>query len=427
MTSVKIGVTDLDGILRGKYVSLDKALSAVTDKLGFCNVIFGWDVADSPYGNIGHKGYPDAGVRLDSRTLRRVPWDDQVPFVLGEFLQSDGTAHPLCPRQVLRRVLDRAQQTGLTVICGVEFEWFNFSETPQSWNEKKGVDPQPITPGMFGYSLLRTQANSAYIQTLLSEMRAFRIPIEGLHTETGPGVYEVALAYGVALETADRAVLFKAGVKEIAHRFGIMPSFMAKWNSRLPGCSGHIHQSLIDGTSNVFYDRRRSHGMSRLLESYVAGQLRYMGEFGPLYWPNVNSYKRLVDGFWAPTTATWGIDDRTASLRVIPAGASSTRLETRCPGADANPYLSIAAAVASGMAGIEEGLSLVDGHASREMLDRNPRTLMDAVERMRGSSIAREWLGEPFVEHFCSTREWEYEQSLTSVTDWELKRYLEII
>src|SRR4030095_6200663 len=138
--------------------------------------------------------------------------------------------------------------------------------TPLTWNEKKGVGPTPITPGMFGYSLLRANLNRDYFNALMDESAAFGIPIEGLHTETGPGVYEVAIQFSEALEAADRALLFKTAAKEIGHRFGIMPSFMAKWNAQYPGCSGHLHQSLSDGKKNLFYDAKNPHRMSKLFE-----------------------------------------------------------------------------------------------------------------------------------------------------------------
>jgi glutamine synthetase len=243
-------------------------------------------------------------------------------------------------------------------MCGVEFEWFNFAETPQSWAAKKGVDPQTITPGMFGYSLLRMNHRRDYFNALMDEMAAFGVPIEGLHTETGPGVYEVAILFSEALEAADRAILFKTGAKEIGSRFGVMPSFMAKWSEKYPGCSGHIHQSLSDGKANLFHGPDSPRAMSPLFESYLAGQVAHMMEFGPMVWPTINSYKRLVDGFWAPVKPTWGIDNRTASFRVIAGSPKATRLETRCPGADINPYLAVAAVLAAGLSGVEKGLKL---------------------------------------------------------------------
>ena len=436
---VKVAVSDIDGILRGKYIHKDKFLSAAEGGFGFCDVVFGWYSQDVCYDNTTitgwHKGFPDALARIDLSTYRTVPWDDGVPFFLAEFVaESNGkeVPHPLCPRQLLKRVLARAAKSGFSPMCGMEFEWFNFAETPQTWAQKKGVDPEPITPGMFGYSLLRANAAQPFFAALFNELGAFGVPIEGLHTETGPGVYEAAILFSEALEAADRAILFKTAAKEVGARFDIMPSFMAKWSARYPGCSGHIHQSLSDGKVNRFYDPKGRHRMSRLFESYLAGQVAALMQFAPMFWPTINSYKRLVDGFWAPVKPTWGVDNRTASFRVIPGSPKSTRLETRCPGADVNPYLAMAAVIAAGMHGVEKGLKLtakpVTGtNQGSDDVPRAPRTLIETTRNFARSDVARDWLGDDFVDHFAATREWEWRQWLDAVTDWELKRYFEII
>jgi glutamine synthetase len=435
-TKVKVAVSDIDGVLRGKVLHIDKFEGAADGGFGFCDVVFGWDMLDVTYDNTSvtgwQHGYPDALARVDLGTARRVPWDNDVPFFLGEFVNADGSPFPVCPRQVLKRVLARAEKLGFQVMAGMEFEWFNFRETPHSWADKKGAPPEPITPGMFGYSLLRMADNPGFFNALMDEMLAFGVPIEGLHTETGPGVYEAALGFSPALEQADRAILFKTGVREIGKRFGIMPSFMAKWSQQYPGCSGHIHQSLSDGRSNLFHDAKAPRRMSALFESYLAGQVACLMEFGPLLWPTVNSYKRLVDGFWAPVKPTWGIDNRTASFRVLAGSPKATRLETRCPGSDVNPYLAMAAVIAAGLHGVEQGLKLttppITGtNQGGEDVPRAPRTLIETTRALRESRIARDWLGDTFVEHFAATREWEWRQWQDAVTDWELKRYFEII
>jgi glutamine synthetase len=378
-------------------------------------------------------GFPDAMVRLDMNTYRHVPWDGNVPFFLGDFVKKDGSPYPLCPRQTLKRVLARAEKMGFKVMCGAEYEFFNFAETPQSWAEKKGVDPTPITSGMFGYSIIRANQNRDYFNALMDEMGQFGVPIEGLHTETGPGVYEAAICFSEALEAGDRAFLFKTAAKEIGARFGIMPSFMAKWNPKFPGCSGHVHQSLTDGKKNLFFDPKGKHGgMSKLFESYLAGQLAHLMEFGPMLWPTINSYKRLVDGYWAPVKPTWGVDNRTASFRALPGSPKSTRIETRCPGADMNPYLAMAACIAAGLAGVEKGLKLqvkpISGdNKGSDDIARAPRTLIESTRIYRKSELARNWFGSDFVDHFAATREWEWRQWLDAVTDWEMKRYFEII
>lgn len=433
---VKVACSDIDGILRGKILHRDKFFSAAEGGFGFCDVVFGWDSGDQCYDNTQvtgwQHGFPDALARLDLSTLRLVPWDDKVPFFLGEFVNADGTPYPVCPRQVLKRVLKRAEALGFKPMAGMEFEWFNFAETPQTWAAKKGVEPQTLTPGMFGYSLLRMADNRGFFNALMDEMAAFSVPIEGLHTETGPGVYEAAITFSTALEAADRAILFKTGAKEIGKRFGIMPSFMAKWNQHYPGCSGHIHQSLSDGKHNLFYDAKNPRSMSRLFESYLAGQLACLMEFAPMFWPTINSYKRLVDGFWAPVKPTWGLDNRTASFRVIAGSPKATRLETRCPGADVNPYLAMAAVIAAGMHGVEKGLVLttppITGtNQGADDVPRAPRSLIRSTQNFKASAIARDWFGDTFVDHFAATREWEHRQWQDAVTDWELKRYFEII
>lgn len=435
-TKVKVAVSDIDGILRGKFLHIDKFEGAAEGGFGFCDVVFGWDAHDVTYDNTNvtgwQHGYPDALARVDLDTFRRVPWDDDAPFFLGEFVDAQGGPFSVCPRQTLKRVLARAEKLGLQPMCGMEFEWFNFRETPHTWAAKNGAPPEPITPGMFGYSLLRMADNPGFFNALMDDMLAFKVPIEGLHTETGPGVYEAALGFSTALEQADRAILFKTGAREIGKRFGIMPSFMAKWSQQYPGCSGHIHQSLSDGRANLFHDAQAPRRMSALFESYLAGQVACLLDFAPLFWPTVNSYKRLVDGFWAPVKPTWGIDNRTASFRVLAGSPKSTRLETRCPGADVNPYLAMAAVLAAGLHGVEKGLKLTTppitgSNVGGENVPRAPRTLIETTRAFRESAVARDWLGDTFVDHFAATREWEWRQWQDAVTDWELKRYFEII
>ncbi len=435
---VKVAVTDMDGILRGKYILKDKFFSAAESNFGFCNVIFGWDSTDVCYDNSNytgwHSGYPDAQAKIDLNTYRKIPWDNNTPFFLGDFEDGQGNPLAICPRQLLKKTITKLLAAGYTAKMGVEYEWFNFKETPQSWAEKKYVAPEPITPGMFGYSLLRSSLNQPFFEALLNELNQFQIPLEGLHTETGPGVLEAAILYSDPLEAADRGVLFKTATKEIGYRFGIMPSFMAKWSETLPGCSGHVHQSLwnTEGKTNLFYDAKDSHKMSSLFKSYLAGQLHCLPEILPFFAPTVNSYKRLVDGYWAPTKSTWGIDNRTTAFRVIPGSSKSTRLEARITGSDINPYIALAALLAAGLYGIEKNLSLtakpVVGSAYLDKTtERLPRNLLDSTKKLSESKLARELLGEVFVEHFVKTREWEWRQFQDSVTHWELKRYFEII
>jgi glutamine synthetase len=287
---------------------------------------------------------------------------------------------------------------------------------------------------MFGYSLLRPSLHSDYYNDIFDGLNRFDIALEGMHTETGPGVYEAAIRYDEVMRAADKATLFKSSVKEIAYRHGVMASFMAKWNHLLPGCGAHIHQSLwdINADRNLFFHQDRAHSMSEVMRHFIAGQLHCLPILLPMYAPTVNSYKRLVAGAWAPVTATWGVDNRTVAVRVIPGLEQATRLEFRVPGADINPYLAMAAALASGLYGIEHKLPLnqpaVQGNGySHGDYPHLPNSLLEATQAMAQSKLANDLLGEGFVTHFTNSRFWEWKQFSLHVTDWELKRYFEII
>ena len=432
---VKLGGFDIDGVLRGKYISLEKFFSAAESGCGFCDVIFGWDSADALYDHVAvtgwHTGYPDAPARIDLSTFRILPWEPATAFFLVDFFSKDGAPLSVSPRHVLRRVAERAEALGHRPRASIEYEFFLFREEPHSVRAKHYRDLVPLSPGMFGYSVLRASAHSDLTHAILDTLRAIDIEIEGLHTETGPGVYEAAITYDGALAAADKAAIFKTVVKIIAERRGLMATFMAKFDPNLPGCSGHVHQSLADrpGKKNLFYTRNSKEEMSGLMQHYMAGQLALMREFAVMFCPTVNSYKRTVPGAWAPTNVTWGIDNRTTALRAILVGPKSTRVEHRLPGADANPYLSLAASLASGLYGVEQRLELPAPAANAYETDAAalPRSLDEATQAFRSSAAAKEYFGEEFVEHYATTRDWEVRQFRKAVTDWELERYFEII
>ncbi|HEX3596832.1 MAG TPA: glutamine synthetase family protein [Polyangiaceae bacterium] len=432
---VKIGGFDVDGVLRGKYVSLDKLSSALKKGFGFCDVIFGWDIADAVYDNgvsTGPQtGYPDAQAVLDPRTLRSIPWEPGIASMLCEFRDAAGRDHPACPRSLLRRVIERANKMGFTPKIGAEYEFFLFQETRDSLVEKGFRNLTPLDPGMFGYSWVRTGQDAELMRSILDSMRDFDIRIEALHTETGPGVYEAAIQYDDAMSAADQAALFKVAMKQLAHRHGLAVSFMAKWNAALPGCSGHLHQSLWQGDKNVFYDARAQHGMSRLMRSYIAGQLELARELTALYSPTINSYKRYVPGVWAPLVAAWGIENRTCTVRVIGTGdEKAIRIEYRQTAADMNPYIAMATSLAAGLHGIEKGLELppeTKGDPGDSGPNALPRTLTQATDLLAKSRTARQILGAPFVEHYVASRRWEVKAFERAVTDWELSRYFETV
>lgn len=457
-TKVKIAGVDVDGVLRGKYMSVDKFLSAASAGFGFCSVIFGWDMHDTVYSQelaISNRknGYRDVLAKIDLSTYRRIPWDSNTPFFLVSFFDPV-TLKPLHadPRSLLRTTCELAAVQGFSCMAGVEYEYFNFKETPESVAEKQFTHLSPLTPGMHGYSLLRTQLNQDYFNELFDESLKFRIDVEGHHTETGPGVLETALAYTYALRMADNAVLFKFLAKSIGMKHQVLPSFMAKPWGNLPGCSGHTHVSLRDPSGqNLFAYTESSDGrddaafedtkfLSSIGEQFLAGILDGLPEVMPMFVPTINGYKRLVGGesFWAPNAVTYGYDSRAASIRIISPPAvppSATRFEVRVPGADMNPYLVLSAIFRLGMRGITQGLKLTIPPISTYLNDPSrqgevvvlPTSLEDATTKMmRSGSVAREVFGDEFIDHFGGTRMHEVRLWNAAVTNWEVERYLEL-
>ena len=440
LTHVKVGVSDIDGILRGKYLTKEKFYSVLKSSLAFCNVVLGWDSEDRLYDNTRYTGwhtaYPDAQVRLLPHTCRDVPFENgaegDMLFFLGEFT---GDAGAICPRSVFQRVLKKAEAMGFDAYAALEYEFFMFEETPDSVRAKGYRDLKPWTPGNFGYSILRSSVHAEFYHELLDLCERMDMPIESLHNETGPGVLEAALAVDEAGAMADKAILFKTFVKVLAQRHGLMATFMAKWSHEFPGQSGHIHVSLRNRRDNrsAFHDPSSELGMSKAQRHFMAGVQRLLPEFMALYAQTVNSYSRLVPGYWAPLDATWGVENRTTALRLIPGSEKSQRIEVRIGSADANPYLALAAALGSGLEGIEqewEPEPMVRGNAYTQSFPPQlalPGTLWDAAQRLKASSAAHSLFGEAFVSHYAATREWEERQFRRHVTDWELARYFEII
>ncbi len=434
---VQVGGLDLDGVLRGKSISREKFLSAAEDGFGFCDVIFGWDCADELYDQgrfTGwHTGFPDLFARLDTDTLRPLPWQRGDALCLADFYLNDGTPLPFCPRGVLKRVVERAVSLGYTPRVAVEYEFVLFAESVDSAEARRFRDLATESPGNFCYSLLRSGARADFVHDILCALERLEVPVEGLHTESGPGMFEAAIQYSGAVEAADRAALFKLAVKQVARQHGMLASFMAKWDPRYQGCGGHIHQSLLDaGGHNTFASSRDRTEPSETARRFLAGQQRCLPEWLAMLCPTINSYKRLVPGLFAPTTATWGRENRTGALRFIPATSPrASRVETRVVGADACPHLAIAASLAAGLYGIEHELEPTAPTTSNAYDDTGAdplsRTLEEATERFKASETARQVFGDELVDHYAMTREWECRQFQKAVTDWELRRYLEII
>jgi glutamine synthetase len=301
---------------------------------------------------------------------------------------------------------------------------------------------------MFGYSLTRPMQNKDYYYGIFNACEKFDTSIEGWHTESGPGVYEAALAFGDVKGMADRASLFKYVVKSIGSSYGITPCFMAKPRQGLPGNSGHMHISVVDKDGKNLFARASTDpnppfpdvaNLSDLGRHFLAGLIEGLPSIMPILAPTINSYKRLVENFWAPVTVSWGLEHRAASIRLIApptAKPSATRFEVRVPGADVNPHYVLAACLALGFRGVEKKLPLTlpplgkgeDVGGEADPGERLAKTLREAVTKfMAEGSIAREVLGDEFVEHFGGTREHEIRLWDEAVTDWEVRRYIETV
>jgi len=436
--TVKIGGADLDGVYRGKRVAAEHFLAAAQGE-GFpqCDVIFGWDIQDEVIGSLPFSnweiGFGDIVMRPDLDTFAIVPWEEGCASVICDFCTEHGDPLPISPRFVLQRVLQRAADAGYVAKMAAELEVRFFREDQESLREKDYSNLRPLNPGLNCYSIHHASIDEPVIGRVCQMLNTYGIEVEAYNREHGAGMYEINIHYTDALRAADQTMLYKSATKEIAAQMGATPTFMAKYADDLDGCGGHLHQSLwsLDGSTNVFWGAEDEHHVSRLMGNYVAGVLATLPEFMLLYAPNVNSYKRYVARTWAPTNLTWGIDNRTAALRAITSGPQSIRIENRAPGADLNPYLAFAATLAGGLHGIEKQLEAspaVRGSAYNAAdAAQLPNSLPQALEAFRASELARRWFGDEFCDQYIAFREWEVERHRRAVSDWERRRYFEMV
>ena len=431
--TVQFGCPDVDGLFRGKRVPAQYFLDSVAHKGSMiADILFGWDIADTLMDGLEHSGwhtgYADLVLMPDLATVKAVPWEPGVATAICDVLTPDGTAVEIAPRRVLQRQVERAADLGYTFSIGYELEFYLFKETPYSVIEKDYRGLVPATPELSTYSLHRLAMIDEVIREIREHMNAYGIPIEAANTEYGPGQIEINLHHCPPLEAADRVLLYKDGVRQIAERHGYVACFMAKVSGDGAGSSGHIHQSirrLDEPDENAFWDPE-GRCESRLMRAAIAGQIAAMGEQTIFHCPTVNSYKRKVEGSWAPTSAAWGRDNRTTALRVIAREAASCRIEHRLPGADANPYLAIAACIGGALHGIEHDLmppAPVVGNAYEQSGAPLPASLEEAITAAGPGTVSRAAFGDEFADHFLATRRWECDRHREAVSDWERRRY----
>ncbi len=444
---VKVGIPDMEGVYRGKRVAANYFLSGLHDGFPQGDVIFGWDIAENVLPNLKfsnwERGFGDVVMQPDLATFALVPWEENVASCICDVRTEHGDAVTLVPRYILNNLVERARSIGYEPMAASELEFRFFRENQMSLREKDfGTNLTPLNPGTNCYVISQSSADDHLLGRIARMMRDSGIEIEGYNREHGPGMYEMNIHYAQATTAADRTLLFKTGVKEICYQMGYAATFMAKWNDQEDGSSGHSHMSLWDrnGERNVFWDENADGHMSATMRFFLAGVLSKMPELMALYAPVINSYKRYIEGTWAPLNTTWGMDNRTCAVRVINNGRRAIRVENRVPGSDANFYLVFSAMLASGLYGIEHKLELptrLEGNAydaatvtkalESGQIQALAHNLTTATNLLESSDVAKEYFGTEFVEHFVATRRWEVSEYEKAVTNWERRRYFELI
>ena len=435
---VIVAGADPHGLMRGKRVAIEELPRLIAEGMPICEVIFALPVDEAepvrpPAGHRGwfpRDGYPDILAMPDPASVRVLPWEPRSAIALSDFSLPGGAPLPVCPRRALRGVVERASRIGLEPLIGIEIELYLLRESADSVAAKRPVQLVPLSPGQRVYGVREGAGLDAVIRDSLRELG---LAVESCHPEGGPGQFEIALAPAPALEAADQALLLRGAVKELAAREGLLATFMSRPRSDWFTSSLHLHASLLRDGEPAFCDPAQPHGISETMRRFAAGLLAHTGELSALMAPNPNSYRRFTPHSWAATTASWSVDNRTAGVRVLGERPAEIRLEQRRPGADANPYLAIAATLAAGLRGIEERYEppeLVEGdlYALPEgTVPGLPATLGEAVLAMEAGELAREWLGADLVSLLAVLQRAELEAQAAAVTDWETARYLEAL
>jgi glutamine synthetase len=429
--TVVAAFTDMQGRLFGKRIQVEYFLDEVTDHgIEGCDYLLALDMEMEPVPGYEmanwEKGYGDFGIKPDIGTLRRIPWLERTAFVVCDVVHEDGSPVVASPRQVLIAQYERAAEMGYTPMFASELEFFLFKESYAEAHEKGYRDLTPTIPYILDYHILATTMDEAHIGAIRRGMQGAGIPVEFSKGEAWLGQHEVNVRYADAITSADRHTIYKNGVKEIAFLNGISATFMAKTSEKDIGSSCHIHSSLVgeDG-DNVFID---GHEETDTFRHYLGGLRKHIRELALFIAPAVNSYKRYAAESWAPTSVSWGRDNRTCGFRIVGHGQSH-RVECRIPGADVNPYLGYAAVLAAGLDGIENkadpGPELVGNAYEAAEAEPFPASLNEALELWEGSDFAKRAFGEAVHKHYLNYGRYEQRDYERVVTDYERRRMFE--
>lgn len=429
-----VAMADTNGLLRGQMVSVGSLRGIAKTGMGMSPVTLALDPTDAmlviPGVSDGSSDFHDDPLVVDPATVRRLPWSKPGHDLLVLSNYSGPTAQ-MCPRSILKRVLERVDAAGFRPRYGMELEYTLFDETPQSARAKGYRNLKTATPHNSHDLVLYQVEQTEWYEAVADMCVPLRIDLAKMHEEIGGGFLEACIAAGEGLEPADQLVLLKNFIRALAQRQGRCVTFMPRWTEAADSQSIHVHVSLKDSAGkSVFFDASQKNGVSQTFRHFLGGLQAYIGELTLLFQPTVNSYRRFAPGTFAPPGLTWGFENRTTCFRIVGHDAGSLRVENRLPGADTNPYLTVAATIAAGVAGILEGIEpdpeTVGNGYTQETPRDFARSMTTAIERLRGSSFAADWLGSRFVEAFTATRESQHDEFRRKVPDVELERFFDL-
>jgi glutamine synthetase len=431
---------DMQGRLIGKRFQAEFFVGGAHEETHACDYLLANDIDMEPVPGYQaaswDKGYGDFILKPDLATLRRTPWLEGTALVLCDVLDHHHHDVPHSPRGILKKQIARLTERGMTALCASELEFYLFNESYESAAKKRFHGLETAGHYIEDYNILQTTKEEAIMRAIRKGLQGAGIPVENSKGEWGPGQEEINVRYADALTMADRHVIMKNGIKEIAWAQGKAITFMSKWRYDLAGSSSHIHMSIWDRDAKtgeaktpLFLDAKAEHSMSTLMRAFCAGQMKYAPDITVFLAPYINSYKRFQAGTFAPTKTVWSRDNRTAGFRLVGDGTKAIRMECRIGGADLNPYLAFAGLIAAGLAGIDEKLALDppfqgDAYAGAG-IPEVPKTLREATAKLEQSRMLKAALGEDVVAHYVHTAKWEQSEYDRRVTDWELMRGFE--
>ena len=430
-----VALVDTNGLLRGQMVSVKSLRGILKNGMGMAPAQLALDPTDEmlemPGVTDGTGDFHDDPLIVDPTSARRIPWAKPGHDMLVLTNYSGETAG-LCPRSILKKVIDRAAEAGLVAKYGMELEYTLFDETPESAREKGYRNLKTATMHPSHDLILYQTVQTEWYEALADMCGPLQIDLAKMHEEIGGGFLEACIGAGEGLEPADQLVLLKNFIRALALRQGRSVTFMPRWIETADSQSIHLHISMKDTAGKLlFWDDAQKNGMSQTFKYFLGGLQKYIGDMSLVFLPTVNSYRRFAPGTFAPPGLTWGYENRTTCFRVVGHDAGSLRVENRLPGADTNPYLTAAATMAAGVAGILEKIEpqdevLGNGHVNRQDGADYARSMPEAIARLRKSDFARDWLGDRFVDAFSATRQSQHDQFAKKVPDVELQRFFDL-